>query len=170
MRDSEWETDGPTVVDWALLRRAAADLADELTRERSTAQIAAGASERSRKLRAELRGGFEGLEVDGADDLLERLLQVRVEDFDGRTGWRPFDDARRRLRHAETLGERRETAAAVVELGLDLLGAPVDADTSELGPVEVSAEEIRLVAYEELVEAPSAAPDEPQLPSEQLFD
>ena len=98
------------------------------------------------------------------------MLQVRVEDFDGRSGWRRFDDARRGLRRASTLGERREAATEVVAAGVDLLGAPVDADTSALGPVEVSAEEIRLVAYEELVEAPSAAPDEPQPPSEQLFD
>ena len=168
--ESEWETGGPTVIDWELLRRAAAELADELTRQRSTAQIAAGASERSRKLRAELRAGLEGLEIEGAEDLLERLLQVRVEDFDGRSGWRPFDDARRHLRRAQTLGERREAAVSVVELGLDLLGAPVDIDAGELGPVEVGVEEIRLIAYEELVEAVADVPEASRPSPEQLFD
>jgi Helicase conserved C-terminal domain/PLD-like domain/SNF2-related domain len=166
--EPEWESDGPTVIDWDLLRRAASELADALTRERSTSQIAAGASERSRRLRAELRAGFEGFEVEGADELLERLLQVRAEDFDGRSGWRPFDDARRGLRRAGTLGERREAAILVVERGLDLFGAPIDEDADDLGPVEVEAGEIRLVAYEALVEGLRGAP-EPQGTPAQLF-
>jgi len=109
-----WESAGPTVIDWDLLRRAATELAAQLMLERSTAAVAAGASERSRKLRTELRGGFEGLEPDGAENLLDRLLQVRVEDYDGRSGWRRFDDARRLLRRAKTLGERREAATELV--------------------------------------------------------
>ncbi len=167
--EPEWDSEGPTAIDWQLLRRAASELADELTRERSTAQIAAGASERSRSLRTELRGGFSGLEIEGAEDLLERLLQVRAEDFDGRSGWRPFDDARRRLRRAETLGERREAALAVVERGLELFGAPVDADAEELGPVEVNPEEIRLIAYEVLIAGPAAVTRAPEPPPERLF-
>lgn len=167
----EWDTDGPTVIDWELLRRAATELAAELTRERSTAQIAAGASERSRRLRTELRAGLDGLEVEDADQLLERLLQVRAEDFDGRSGWRAFDDARRQLRRATTLGERREAALAVVERGLDVFGAPVDAEAYELGPVGVEPEDIRLVAYEALVAGPAvvSAPLAQPAPPQELF-
>jgi len=164
----QWDTVGPTTIDWDLLREAAAYLAGELTRERSTAQVASGASERSRKLRAELRGGLSGLEIEGGEDLLERLLQVRAEDFDGRSGWRAFEDARRQLRKATTLGERRETALVVVEHGLDLFGGPIDSDTDDIGPVEVQPEEIRLIAYESLVDAPLAT-QPPESPAP-LFD
>lgn len=162
-----WETEGPTAIDWGLLRRAARELAERLTRERSTAQIAAGASKRSRELRTELLGAFMGLELDGADELVERLRQVRVEDFDGRSGWRPFNEARRRLRKAETIGERREAARAVIERGLELLGRPVDGPVEQFGPVEVSPDEVRLVAYEDLVGAPGdiSAPE-----AQPLFD
>lgn len=162
--EARWETAGPTTIDWDLLREAAAYLAAELTRERSTAQVSSGASERSRKIRAELRGGLGDLGIEGSDELLDRLLQVRAEDFDGRLGWRGFEEARRQLRKAATLGERREAGLVVVERGLDLFGAPIDGDADDLGPVEVSAEEIRLIAYESLVykepgEAPPQAPD-----------
>ena len=133
-----------------------------MTLARSTAQIQAGASERSRKLRNELRGGLEGLSLDGAELLLERLLQVRAEDYDARSGWRSFDDARRRLRRAESigLGERREAALAVVERGLDLFGAPIDNETGDQlnSQVVVSPAVLQLVAYESLVEAETAPP------------
>jgi hypothetical protein len=147
-----WPAPGPTAIDWDLLRRAAEELATQLTLERSTAAVAAGASERSRQLRAELRGGFQGLEVDGAEELLERLLQVRVEDYDGRSGWRRFDDGRRRLRRASTLGERREAASELIEAGLDLLGTPLDETAEPMERIEVSADELQLVGYEALVE------------------
>jgi superfamily II DNA or RNA helicase len=163
--EPRWDSGGPTTIDWDLLRSAATYLAAELTRERSTAQVAAGASERSRKLRTELRSGLSGLEIEGGEDLLERLLQVRAEDFDGRIGWRPFEDARRQLRKATTLGERREAAQLAVELGLDLFGAPIESDADEIGPVEVNPEEIRLIAYESLVDAPTPAPATPEPPA-----
>ncbi|MBA2489529.1 MAG: hypothetical protein H0V36_09485, partial [Chloroflexi bacterium] len=74
-------TPGPSVIDWDLLRDAAGRLAAELTQQRAMAQLVAGASERSRLLRNELWAGLAGLSVDGTDELLERLLQVRVEDY-----------------------------------------------------------------------------------------
>ncbi len=40
----------------------------------------------------------------------------------------------------------------MVERGLELFGAPVNADAEELGPVGITPEEIRLVAYETLRE------------------
>jgi superfamily II DNA or RNA helicase len=144
-------TPGPTAIDWALLREAAAGVAAQLTLERSTAQLVAGASERSRRMRTEIRSGMMGLEVPGAEGLLARLLQVRVEDYDGRTGWSRFDDARRCLRGARTLGERRDAAELLVEAGLVLFGDPLPDGDGLLPPVEVKAEDLRLVAYELLV-------------------
>ena len=127
-------------------------------------------------MRTELRAGFQGLALDGAEDLLDRLLQVRVEDYDGRGGWRPFDDARRRLRRAQTLGERREAAAELVEHGIELLGAPIAQGVEPHEEIEVAAGEIQLVAYEALVEAappaPAVAPESPgrlfDVPGDQL--
>src|SRR5262249_21598684 len=128
----------------------AGELAQQLTLERSTAAVAAGASERSRAMRAELRGGLSGMELDRADELLDRLLQVRVEDYDGRSGWRRFDDLRRTLRRARSLGERRRAAELLVEAGLELFGSPID-DEVVAERIEVTPDEIRLVAYEALV-------------------
>lgn len=147
-------TPGPTVIDWDLLRNAAKGVADQLTRDRSTAQVLAGASERSRRMRTEIRGGLLGLEVPRQEDLLARLLQVRVEDYDGRSGWSRFDDARRRLRGARTLGERRDAGEALVAAGLLLFGDPVPEESALLAPVEVKPEELRLIAYELLVAPP----------------
>ncbi len=146
-------TPGPTVIDWGLLREAAVGVAQQLTRERSTAQLVAGASERSRRMRTEIRSGITGLEVAGAEELLARLLQVRVEDYDGRSGWSRFDDARRRLRGARTLGERRDAGEILVAAGLALFGDPLPEGDGLLPPVEVQPEDLRLVAYELLVEA-----------------
>lgn len=142
---------GPTVIDWELLRRSASDVAAQLTRERSTAQVLAGASERSRRMRTEIRGGMLGVEVPRSDDLLARLLQVRVEDYDGRSGWSRFDDARRRLRGARTLGERRDAAEVLVAAGFTLFGDPIPEDSALMAPVEVKPEELRLIGYELLV-------------------
>jgi hypothetical protein len=157
-----WQTDGPTAIDWDLLRRAGEELAHELTLARAMAEVAAGASDRSNRLRQQLRGDLDDLEIDGSDSLIERLLQVRVEDYDSRTGWRRFADANRDLRRANTVGERREAAERTVLFGLELFGAPTDPEAESLAPTEVSAEEIRLVAYEAVV--PRVAADAPALP------
>lgn len=145
-------TPGPTVIDWELLREAAGRLAVELTEQRAMAQLVAGASERSRRLRNELRAGLAGLDVEGTDTLLERLLQVRVEDYDGRSGWRRFDDARRALRRARAPGERRQAATTLVPAGIELFGRPeAQAETVALRPT-VEPDELRLISYEVLVE------------------
>lgn len=149
---------GPGVFDWELIARAAAELASTLTLQRSQADLARGASERSRKLRTELRGNAAGLGVEGLDDLLERLLQVRVEDFDGRSGWRRFDDARRSLRRAETEGERNAAARASVEHGLDLFGRPISEEEDATDAADVRPEALRLVAYEALLGSPPRPP------------
>jgi hypothetical protein len=57
-----------------------------LTLLRSTAEVSRGASERSRAIRTEIRADAADLDIERLGDLLERLLQVRAEDFDGRSG------------------------------------------------------------------------------------
>ncbi|MGD9734757.1 MAG: SNF2-related protein [Solirubrobacterales bacterium] len=151
--------DGPGIFEWNLIARAAADLAEELTLLRSQAEVARGASERSRKLRTEIRAGAEDLDVSGLDDLLDRLLQVRAEDFDARSGWSRFQEARRALKAAETEGERFDAATATVRAGLDLFGPPVEEDSTAIA-TEVAASDIQLVAYEALVER-EPAPESP---------
>lgn len=148
--ESPWPTEGPTVIDWELLRRAAQDLAGQLTAARATAELAAGASERSRKLRTQLRASLMGLDVPGSEALLDRLLQVRVEDFDGRSGWRAFTDAERALRREKEAGRRLELASEVVRLGLELFGEPVEVDDAAAVKVIVEPEDLQLVAYEVL--------------------
>jgi superfamily II DNA or RNA helicase len=145
--------EGPGVFDWELVGHAARELAEALTLRRSQAELQRGASERSRRLRNELRANTGGLDVEGLDDLLDRLLQVRVEDYDARSGWRGFDDMRRALRRAQTEGERYQAAVDLVRRGIDLLGKPVTEQEDE-GLTDVAAEDLQLVAYEALVVAP----------------
>ena len=156
---------GPGVFDWDLIARAASELASELTLLRATAEVARGASERSRAIRTEIRADAGDLDIQGLEDLLDRLLQVRAEDFDGRSGWRRFQDARRTLKRAGTEGERFDAARVVVQLGLDLFGAPVPEDVGP-SPIEVTATDIQLVAYEALVEVD--APKVPEAAVEQM--
>lgn len=156
--ESPWPAEGPTVIDWELLRQAAVDLAVQLTTVRATAEIAAGASERSRKLRTQLRASLVGLDVPNADALLERLRQVRVEDFDGRSGWRAFTDAERALRRERDATLRVQPGIEAVRLGLDLFGEPTASDDDPTAKVVVDPEDLQLVAYEVLVDAqPSSA-------------
>ena len=116
-----------------------------------------------------VRGRFARA-VERTDELLERLLQVRAEDDDARSGWRSFDDARRRLRRAQSLSERRESGVLVVERGLDVFGSPVGVEAVALaGPVEVAPEDIQLVAFEALVAGPGAVPT-PVVEKRRLFD
>jgi len=157
---------GPGIFDWVLVRRAAEELAEELTLVRSQAELSRGASERSRRVRTEIRANATGLDIPDLDALSERLLQVRIEDYDARAGWRRFDDARRALKRAETEGERRDAAAALASAGLELFGAPAEeSDDQEFE--EVLAEGIRLVAYEVLV--PADAPAAPQPAPQQSY-
>ena len=131
--------DGPGVFDWTLVRRSAEELASTLTLQRAQAELQRGASERSRKLRSEIRANSADLEVDDLEAVVERLLQVRVEDYDGRSGWHPFDDARRSLRRAETEGERYDAVVELARRGLELFGSPIEEPGAD--PVgEVQAE------------------------------
>ncbi len=156
--------DGPGVFDWTLVRRSAEELASTLTLQRAQAELQRGASERSRKLRSEIRANSADLEVDDLEAVVERLLQVRVEDYDGRSGWHPFDDARRSLRRAKTEGERYDAAVELARRGLELFGPPIEEPGTDPAG-EVQAESLQLIAYEALVGgAPVAVPSIEQLP------
>jgi superfamily II DNA or RNA helicase len=148
--------DGPGgVIDWVLLSRAAEEVAEELTRRRATAAIQRGASERSRQLRQQIREIRDLCgEVEGVDDLLDRLEEVRVEDFDHRPENRSFRAAVAAARKATSTGERHDYLVEVARRGLEVLGQPVGAVEAE--PDHVHAKDLRLVAWEVLVEASPA--------------
>jgi superfamily II DNA or RNA helicase len=134
-------------IDWTLLRRAAEEVAEELTKRRATQALQKGASDRSNKLRLELRDASAGSgEVEGLDDLLDRLEEVRVEDYDGRSGWRPFRDSLNATRKARTAGERHDLMTETVRLSVRLFGPPKRESGAE--PETVRAEHLQLVAWE----------------------
>ncbi len=91
--------------------------------------------------------------VDGLDDLLDRLEEVRVEDFDHRHEMRPFRDRLRTVRQTSTAGERHDLLREVVQRGIELFGRP----EGEVGAESevVSPEELQLIAWELLVAAPT---------------
>lgn len=150
----EDRTQDPVLIDWELLRRSAKEVADALTLRRSTAAITRGASEGSSKVRAQLLSVTADLDVDGLDPLLDRLEQVRVEDFDARPGYRPFRDRLRHAQRSDSLAERRQLLVDLTQRGLELFGMP-EPDDDDSAATDISAEELRLVAWELLVE-PSA--------------
>lgn len=148
------------VIDWDLLRQAAAAVAEELTTYRATADIARGASERSRKLRQDLRqlATRAELESDELSLLLDRLDQVRVEDYDARPGFGAFDErvrAARRESDTETLGQLLRD---VVTRGLELFGDPEEERPTT---IEVTPENLALVSWEWLLERRSSEPAQP---------
>jgi superfamily II DNA or RNA helicase len=147
------------LIDWDLLHRAATDVADELTRRRATAALQRGASERSRRLRLQIRelADITG-DIEGLGDLLDRLEEVRVEDFDHRHEMRPFQDKLRDARRAPTTGERHDLLVDVARRGLALFGRPHGDAGSEPGIVE--ARDLQLVAWELLSERHKPVPGE----------
>jgi superfamily II DNA or RNA helicase len=152
----DWEPPfaGPGgVIAWALLRRSAGEVAEELTRRRATASLQRGASERSRRVRQQVLELSQATgEVEECGDLLDRLEEVRVEDFDHRPEMRPFQDSLREARRAATAGQRHDLLMEVVGRGLILFGRP--SGTEEPEPEVVRPEDLRLVAWELLVAAP----------------
>jgi len=163
----EWPSpfDGPGgMVDWELLARAAREVADELTRRRTTAALQRGASERSRRLRLQILeiANLVG-EVPDLGDLLDRLEEVRVEDFDHRHEMRPFQDRLREARRAVSAGNRHDHLIDAVARGIALFGRP-QGDTDTLDTV-VMLDHLQLVAWENLVlrEPPVAAEGQLQL-------
>lgn len=144
------------VIDWNLLRRAAAEVAEELTTYRATADIARGASERSRKLRQDLRqlAGQASVESVDLDFLLERLEQVRVEDYDAHPGFTAFDERVREAKRGGDIATLNELLQGVVTRGLELFGYP---EEERATTIEVLPEHLSLVSWEWLLERTSVA-------------
>jgi hypothetical protein len=150
--------DGPAgVIDWPLLHRAATEVADELTLRRATAALQRGASEKSRTLRGRLREVAAVTPgVDGIGDLLDRLEEVRVEDYDHRPQMRSLQDQLQGARRPSiSAGERHDLLTDAVRRGLELFGRPQEGAAPEADVVD--AEDLRLVAWELLI-APESAP------------
>jgi superfamily II DNA or RNA helicase len=150
------------IIDWDLLRRSAKEVADALTLRRSTAAVTRGASEGSSRVRAQLLSLCADLEVEELDPLLDRLEQVRVEDYDARPGYRPFRDRLRHAQRSDSPAERRDLLLELAARGKEMFGDPEPDD--EIEPTEVQPGEMRLVAWEVLLEGdvqrPSAATQE----------
>jgi hypothetical protein len=151
---------GPGVFDWQLIGRAAEHLAEEINRARDQAELHRGASEKSNKLRRELVTQTQdvGDELTDLDDLLDRLEQVRVEDYDARVKGSQFERLRRDLKKAADAPQRLELTRRLIELGL--FGRPVDEDALASAK-PVTPDDLQLVSYEVLLRgdatpAPSA--------------
>lgn len=152
------------VIDWELLHRAAAEVADELSRRRATAAIQRGASERSRQMREQIREIAANVgEVERVDDVLDRLEEVRVEDYDHRPELTRVRGLIAAARKADVpVGQRHDLLADIATAALALFGPPVG--ESEAGSdVSVSPTSLRLVSWEVLVDAP------PRATGQQLF-
>lgn len=163
------------MIDWDLLRRAALEVADAMNLRQATAQVARGGSELSRRWRNDLRALGEEIGDDTPElyRLLDRLEEVRVEDFDAKGDYRRF---RERLgaarRKGQVLGRRREDLSGAVEIGTRLFGQPVGTDASGK---PVVPEDLTFVSWQRLVGAthvidqkpaapPQAVPLAPELP------
>lgn len=148
--------EGPgSLIDWELLRRAATELAEEITKERHTAQIARGASERSRKIRRRLVDLAGPSTPEAVEELLDRLEQVRIEDYDADPRYRRLMD---HLRTAQRIADGEQTPGTqslherlqeLGDLGLDLLG-PYEEDETHF-EATVKPHELKLSAYEVLI-------------------
>lgn len=117
--------DGPGgVIDWGLLRSSAVELAADLTAVRNTARLRRGASERSARVRARILGVLGDAEPTNAvGDFLDRLEQVRVEDFDADNRYEQFMEQLRAVERADDLAEQLRRLGDVAGRGTDLFGA-----------------------------------------------
>ena len=140
------------VIDWALLNQAAREISDELTSLRHTSAVVRGASERSARLRARLLAVLGDMQLSQVDEVLDRLEQVRVEDFDADRRW---DAVLAKLREAERTDaplDRRRFVLEFAARATDLFGPPVDEDDSASSTV-VSADEMQLTSWEWILTA-----------------
>ena len=150
---------GPgSVIDWPLLYRSATEVAEELTKRRATAALQRGASERSRRLRLQIREVSELTgDIEELGALLDRLEEVRVEDYDHSPEMRPFQDQLREARRATSAGERHDLLLDAVRRGVALFGRPQGDAASD--PEVVNAADLRLISWELLIsKAPARQP------------
>ncbi len=139
------------LIDWDLLRRAAAEAADALNRRYATAQVARGASEASRRLRQDFLSlatvtGYTGADLDA---VLDRLEEVRVEDVDHRPAYRALREALRAARRDPANPEAPAAVGRAVALAGELWGAPEGVPAADAQPV--AAADLVLVAWERIV-------------------
>lgn len=152
------------LIDWDLLRRAAQEVADAVNLRQATAQVARGGSELSRRWRNDLRTLAEEVGYEGAElqQLLDRLEQVRVEDFDAKGDYRRFRDRLRAARRkGQPMGSRREELTQAVEIGGRLFGRPQGTDAAGR---PVSPEDLTFVSWQRLVSAARATDRRPVAP------
>jgi superfamily II DNA or RNA helicase len=150
---------GPgSVIDWPLLHRSATEVAEELTKRRATAALQRGASERSRRLRLQIREASELTgDVEELGVLLDRLEEVRVEDYDHSPDMRPFQDQLREARRSSSAGERHDLLLDAVRRGVALFGRPQGESAPD--PEVVTARDLRLISWELLISrAPGRRP------------
>jgi hypothetical protein len=84
--------------------------------------------------------------------LLDRLEEVRVEDFDAKGGYRRFRDRLRAARRkGQPLGSHREELAQAVEIGVRLFRQPQGTDAAGR---PVSPDDLTFVSWQRLVSAP----------------
>jgi hypothetical protein len=138
------------LIDFDLLRRAANDVTDAINQRTATASVARGASERSRKIRERLivlAKRFCGA-GEQFDMVLDRLDEVRIEDFDHERGYRVFMDALRAAESVPTPANPDIVLDAILENVLDLIGGPSNV-VGENKPI--TSDELVLVSWEKLI-------------------
>ena len=140
------------LIDWELLQRAASEVAEALSRRGATAAIQRGASESSRRVRERIRdvAALVG-DVDGVDTLLDRLEEVRLEDFDHHPGMRAFRETLAAASKTSTAGQRHDLLLDIVRRGLEILGPP-SGEEDPASAVTVLPSDLRLVSWEVLIE------------------
>lgn len=171
-RRAPWDGDAGVIIDWDLLRRAATDVAEGISRRRATAAIQRGASERSRRVREDLVTVAARLahEPDDLNAVLDRLEQIRLEELDHRSEYRRVRDGLGRLRKGlreNGLGDAAQPSLLEVEEDVrrargdlvdrfdrivaeirQLIGDPDERDDMS---ASVRPEDLTLVAWERLV-------------------
>jgi hypothetical protein len=86
---------------------------------------------------------------EGIDVLLDRLEQVRIEDFDHDTRYRRAQDALREAERSSDLTAKRQDLTGAVETLRDLVGEPLSDGASETRPA--TSDDLVLVAWERII-------------------
>jgi superfamily II DNA or RNA helicase len=137
------------LIDFDLLKRAASEVAEAINRRSATATVARGASERSRRIRERLIVLSKSLDADAEriGMVLDRLDEVRIEDFDHERGYRTLMDGLKALETTRA-DDSLQVFADLLERALDLIGTPSDSATENK---PIAAEDLVLVSWEKLM-------------------